>query len=161
MRFKEVENQIRKVILEAHREIKDLAPQDSKYKSFYKGQMFDYIQVNNNPVYTNTNNLFNSVELKYEGIGFDKNITAITYVDETNVPYYERAVLRPQLRTVLTAGSRDYGDEAVIMPYYSEVEFIENRNYLYYMKARSSVQQKILSLNGSKFYIKDSLEDFK
>lgn len=161
MRFREIETKIRNEILNSHRAIKDKAPQNSEYRSNYRGEMFNFILVNNNPVYTNTNNLYNSVDLKYEGLGFNKNITAITYVDGGRVPYYARAVLSPTLETVIIRGARDYGEEALSYGGTKKIDYIENRNYLYYMKAKEEVHSRIKSFDGMKFHIKDRLEDFK
>lgn len=158
--WSEIEAELRKDFRNIHRHIKNLAPQDSMYKSFYKGQVFDYIIVNNNPVYSNTNNLYNSVEYRENG-NMNKTMTATVLVSGNAVPYYERAVLRPELRTVVTFGQRDYGDRADFIPHASEEEWLENRNYLYYMKAQHFVKETIGSWNGRKYYIKDRMEDFK
>lgn len=141
--------------------IKNTAPQNSEYKSVYKGQVQNYINVNGNPVYTNTGNLYNSIVMKENSLG-KLNKDFITYVSSSQVPYYQRAVLNKELKTYIGKKSkiRDYGSPSNTFEE-QEVDYVDNRNYLYYLRAEPLVRQKIGGWNGKKYIVTDGLEEFE
>ncbi len=158
MNWNDIEIRLKNDLLSIHRHLKNLAPQDTNYTGSM-GQPLVF--VNGNAVYGNTNNLFNSVDIKFEGEGFNKSIVATVFVDGNRVPYYERAVLYPELSVMNTFGKKDYGDKPVIIPNVTEQEWIDNRNYMYYMRGYNFVRNTIKAWDGQKFYITDTIENFR
>lgn len=140
-----------------HEDVKKLAPQNSTYIGKDNGKVVDYIYVDGKRVRSNTNNLYNSILQRIEGSS-GKNMTIKTYVDTSQVPYYDRAVLSPTLLVAGHYGRVDYGNKR----YVGSVEFTkENRNHLYYLEGQESLRNFINKWNGLVVEIEDSLEDFK
>lgn len=156
--WKHIEYLLKNDLIDTHRHIRDLAPRDSRYKGMYKGMLVDYIMVNNNPIFSNTNNLYNSVEFKFQG-DLQKGGKFLTFVSTQRVPYYDKAVLEPEIRTFLTWGTRDYGD--MYYPYYSVEDWKENRNYLYYMRGESFVKQTLKKWDKRSYKINGRMDDFR
>lgn len=135
-----------------HLAIQNLAPENSKYVSYDNGKLVNYIYVNNRKVTTNTGNLKSNVQLK--SMSGNNRIDYTISVDGSAVPYYERAVLSPTLTRARHYGRTEYGSKR----YSKSVEQqVENRNYMYYMKALGEVQSIISGLNGSVYYVKDDI----
>lgn len=158
MKWADIERNIRLDIETIHKEIKELAPQNSTYTELYRGRMVDFIIVGGNRVYSNTNNLYNSVMLRVENSGND--IIATTFVDETRVPYYSRAVLLEYFNVIKKRSYTEYDEMGYFNPRSDEWKLKENRNYLYYMKAVPMVRATLSKWNGTTFRITDKIGDF-
>lgn len=158
-------NQVEKIILDniksQHDYIKNLAPQNSQYKGYYRGyDTRDFIMVDGEQVFTNTNNLFNSVDLRIDKIG--KNITATTFVDGNRVPYYERAVLYEMMEITLIDGTKltmDYGENPPVLPI-SDSYYRQNRNFMYFMKAIPFIKARHKSLDGKVYRVSNGIGEF-
>lgn len=138
-------------------QIKNLAPQNSKYVSIDQGKIVDYIYVDGKRVRTNTNNLFQNVVFKQEGLNNDR-IVMKTVVDTSVVPYYEKAVLSKTLTVAKHYRRTEYGS----VRYGASIEYKkENRNYLYYMRGESLMQGLISKWNGKIIEVTDDIEVFK
>ena len=138
-----------------YKAIKNLAPQNSKYRSYDRGKLVNYIYVDGRRTYSNTNKLFNSV---VNTIVQDGNtIISKIYVDKSKVPYYEKAVLQPTITYAKHFGRSEYGKIR-----YGQSRLItkKNRNYLYYMKGALEVSSVIGSWNGSVINVTDNIEDY-
>lgn len=147
---------LNEIFLDIHEHIKSLAPQNSKYVSMYEKNLVDFIFVDGKRVYTNTGKLKNSIMFESS-----KDL----YVTKSvGVPYYEKAVLRPTITVAYHYFRTEYGmkryhatsEELAKGEYWREsVEYEkENRNYLYYMKAKDYIQHQLGTLSGTKFIIK-------
>lgn len=138
-------------------EIKNLAPQNSKYVSIDNGKVVDYIYVDGRRVRTNTNNLYQNVVFKQEGLNNDR-IVMKTVVDTGLVPYYEKAVLSKTLTVAKHYRRTEYGAKR----YAVSIEYKkENRNYLYYMRGESLMRNLISKWNGKSIEVSDNIEVFK
>lgn len=149
-----IERELFNDIWDIHLAIKDLAPQNSKYTSRHRGKTVNYIFVDNVKTYTNTNNLFNSVQLKERSSSNSHDKTYVTFVSSGKVPYYEKAVLRPTLPIAYHSAKIEYGKYRVQSSWEEE---IENRNYMYYMKAQGRVKNMISKWDGKVFKVKESI----
>lgn len=137
--------------------VKNLAPQNSKYVSIDKGKVVDYIYVDGRRVRTNTNNLFQNVVFKQEGLNND-TIVMKTVVDTSVVPYYDKAVLSKTLTVAKHYRRTEYGS----IRYGSSIEYQkENRNYLYYMRGESLMRELISKWNGKTIEVEDDIEVFR
>lgn len=153
-----IENEIKFDLQNVYNHVRSLAPQNSKYVSVDNGKYVNYIYVDGKRTYTNTNTLYNSVKIKERSAGSGKNMTSTVYVDSADVPYYEKAVLNPNIRYAKHYGRTEYGSKR----YGNSVEMIKaNRNYLYYMEAKNYISSVIKKYNGKRYKITDSIEVFK
>lgn len=136
--------------------IRNLAPQNSKYRSYDGGKLVNYIYVNGRRTYSNTGNLHRSV---VNSIVNDGNvITSKIYVDKSAVPYYEKAVLSPTITYAKHFGRSEYGQ---VRYGSSRLVTKKNRNYLYYMKGALEASSVIGAWNGLTFNVTDSIENYK
>ena len=153
-----IENTIKRDLQDIYNHVKNLAPQNSKYVSVDNGKFVNYIYVDGKRTYTNTNTLYSSVKIKERASGSGKNMTSVVYVDSADVPYYEKAVLNPNIRYAKHYGRSEYGSRR----YSNSVEMIKpNRNYLYYLGAKNYINSTIKKYNGRTYKISDSIEVFK
>lgn len=142
--------------------MKNLAPENSSYIGLYNFKKVDFIFVNNKRVYTNTGTLKNSVMQSVKDNG--GSIVYDIYVPDSLVPYYDRAVLSKTLTRARHYGRIDYGTVR-----YTNVdrwkesfeEEVDNRNYLYYMKAEGYVNSIISKYANQKFYVEDDITRWK
>lgn len=158
MWWKDIEFELGWDIMQAHEELKELAPQNSKYVSYHRGQLADYIFVDNIKTYTNTNHLFNSISYKETQLS-GKSFIATTYVDGNTVPYYQEAVLSPILKYARQHGKTEYGSFRHSPQYVDEREK-ENRNYMYYMRGSYIFRTRLGGWNNRIYRVKDSIGDF-
>lgn len=141
MTTQEVLLQIRKEMNNVKIVLQNQAPFNSRYKGLYDYKPSNFIFVNNQRVFSNTNTLRNSVSEKEISIG-EQNFVHRVFVSDGQVPYYRQAVLSPTLTRFFHYGRFDYG-----MGYeHSKTQIIENRNYLYYLKGTSQVRNIINNL---------------
>ena len=96
--WEEILEEIKGDIRVVHNSIKNLAPRNSRYVSNYQGKKVPYIFVDNKPVASNTGTLYNSVQLNFRPRGNGQDIVAVTSVDGSAVPYYEKSGIKSYLK---------------------------------------------------------------
>ena len=155
MTVKEVEENILKDSRSALEKIRQLAPQNSRYKSYDRGKLVNYIYVDGRRVFTNSNNLFNSLKVETRNQPFSKVIELV--VSENDVPYYREAVLE---RTRIVARHCRRTDYGKLRYGTSEMVVKGNRNYMYYDDGIQYVKDVIAKWDGKKINVTDSIGEW-
>lgn len=146
---------IKRSFVDIHRALQEQAPKDSTYRGIHNWRPVDFIFVQGIRTRTNTNKLFSSV--RRTSLTRNKNIIDRVYVLDTEVPYYQKAVLSPMLERYWHPkfGRFDYG-----LRYSDSRESpVKNRNYMYYMRAKPKVEQIVKSYSGE-YRVSDSIEEW-
>ena len=149
----ELENDARNLT----RVIKGHAPRNSKYISNDNGRLVDYIYVDGKRVRSNTNRLYEAIT--FVSSSSATNETTFSTIVQGKIPYYEDAVLKPTLTYARHFGRSEYGS----LRYGANSREITkpNRNYLFHMKAESTLSDIINKWNGKVFHTKESIGDYK
>ena len=155
MTVKEVEENILKDSRSALEKIRQLAPQNSRYKSYDRGKLVNYIYVDGRRVFTNSNNLFNSLKVETRNQPFSKVIELV--VSENDVPYYREAVLERTRIVARHFGRTDYGK---LRYGTSEMVVKGNRNYMYYDDGIQYVKDVIAKWDGKIINVTDSIGEW-
>lgn len=156
--------QLQASINKIHIHLRDLAPKDSKYVGVDNFKPVDFIYVNNNRVYTNSNTLWNSVSLRENRKGVD--LIYDTYVPGSAVPYYEKVVYNKTITRAYHYGRLEYGDvryrgNEVSWKNSMEQE-VPNRNYMYYQKAESFIKAELIGrYDGLKIEVSENIKEWE
>ena len=156
MRWEDIQVELIQDFMTLTRTLKELAPKDSSYQSKDNGKLVDYIYVDGKKTRTNTNTLYNSINFDLEFVG--KDIVSRTVV-KGDVPYYEKAVLRPTLTVAHHYGRVEYGTKRYPTSIVGEVI---NKNYKYYVYQGELEMLGLKSKwDGRTFKVENGIGEFK
>lgn len=154
--MKAIENSIRMDMELFARKVKELAPQNSNYVGLSNYKVVDYIHVDGARVRTNSNNLYNSINMVETLRTNNRTIYQVVVVGD--VPYYEQAVLSPEIEVAFHYGRTEYGS---VRYSNSIVTRKTNRNYLYYIKGEVEMRALISKWNNQTFTTTEKIGDYK